>query len=149
MRALTLWQPWAFAVVSGQKHVENRPWAPPAFMFGERIAIHAGKKYDVEGEAFLETHGVECGEYARCRVHGAIVGVATIVGVMRKDQHASDDGPRRDDPMFFGPYGWKLDDLRECKTPILDVKGMLGLWHLTPELAGRVYQECGLMENYP
>ena len=26
MKALTLWQPWAWAMASGMKLVENRPW---------------------------------------------------------------------------------------------------------------------------
>ena len=49
MRALTLWQPWAWLVANGHKLVENRPWAPSptALPPGHRFAIHAGKRYEV------------------------------------------------------------------------------------------------------
>jgi len=42
MRALTLRQPWAWAIVHGQKRIENRPWKPWRDIIGQRIAIHAG-----------------------------------------------------------------------------------------------------------
>lgn len=43
MKALTLLNPWAQAIAYWGKDVENRTWAPPASLVGERIAIHAGK----------------------------------------------------------------------------------------------------------
>jgi hypothetical protein len=46
MKAITLKQPWASLVASGLKQVENRTWAVPKSIRGERIAIHAGKGWD-------------------------------------------------------------------------------------------------------
>lgn len=46
MKAITLKQPWASLVASGLKQVENRTWAVPRSIRGERIAIHAGKGFD-------------------------------------------------------------------------------------------------------
>lgn len=46
MQALTLWQPWASAIAAGAKQIENRSWSPPARVMGQRILIHAGKKWD-------------------------------------------------------------------------------------------------------
>lgn len=43
MHALTIIQPWAWAVAHAGKDVENRTWAPPAALIGQDIAIHAGK----------------------------------------------------------------------------------------------------------
>jgi hypothetical protein len=47
MRAITVKQPWAWAIAVGAKTVENRsrpaPWRSAV---GERIAIHAGKGWD-------------------------------------------------------------------------------------------------------
>jgi hypothetical protein len=51
--ALTLHRPWARYVATGQKRIENRPWAPPAKMLGETIAIHAGKKWDPDAANFI------------------------------------------------------------------------------------------------
>ena len=49
MKAITLKQPWASLVASGLKQVENRTWAVPRSIRGERIAIHAGKGFDPDG----------------------------------------------------------------------------------------------------
>lgn len=43
--ALTVWQPWAFAIAMGWKPVENRGSRLP-LKPGEVLAIHAGKTYD-------------------------------------------------------------------------------------------------------
>jgi hypothetical protein len=47
MKAITVKQPWAWAIAHGEKSVENRsrqhPWTSA---IGERIAIHAGKGWD-------------------------------------------------------------------------------------------------------
>ena len=40
---LSVKQPWADLVVTGMKAVENRRWAAPRHVVGERIVIHAGK----------------------------------------------------------------------------------------------------------
>lgn len=43
--ALTVWQPWAWALFHG-KPVENRTWHPPKRLLGQVVAIHAGKTYE-------------------------------------------------------------------------------------------------------
>jgi hypothetical protein len=52
MRALTVKQPWASLIASGEKRIENRSWRPPAELIGQRIAIHAGASWDKRGETF-------------------------------------------------------------------------------------------------
>lgn len=59
VRALTLKQPWASAVVFGPKRIENRTWRGPV---GERIAIHAGAAWDAAGESLCFDSG-----HAICR----------------------------------------------------------------------------------
>jgi hypothetical protein len=48
MKAISLWNPWAWLIAHGHKKVETRGWCPPAFILkaGRRIAIHAAKKWD-------------------------------------------------------------------------------------------------------
>lgn len=46
MQALTLWQPWAWAMAHAGKAIENRTWKPPRSACGRMIAIHAGKTCD-------------------------------------------------------------------------------------------------------
>lgn len=48
MKALTLHQPWATCIAQHGKRVENRTWAPPPSIIGQRIAIHAGMKLNRE-----------------------------------------------------------------------------------------------------
>lgn len=44
MKALTIWQPWASLIMAGAKPYEFRGWPAPAFIIGQRIAIHAGAR---------------------------------------------------------------------------------------------------------
>jgi hypothetical protein len=126
IRGLTLWQPWAEAVASGKKTIENRPWAPPRELVRQRayLAIHAGKTYDAAGEEFLARHGLI---YTRAAVrYSAILGIARLAGVVT----------RSDDPMFFGPFGWVLEDVAPIDP--IPCRGLQGLWPLSPELLAAV-----------
>lgn len=40
---LTLWPEWLFAITELDKRVENRDYAPPLWLQGKRIALHAGQ----------------------------------------------------------------------------------------------------------
>ena len=124
MRALTLWQPWASWIIYADKRFENRPWRPPRQIIGQRIAIHAGRRFDKSATY----HGVQkyIGEWRLDR--GAIIGSAVVVGVLT----AGSAGAK--DPWFFGPYGWELEDVRDLQNPI-PYRGMLGLWRVPPEIA--------------
>lgn len=128
MQALTLIQPFGWALFHG-KPVENRSWAPPAGIIGQRIAIHAGKRYDREGELFV------CRQLGLERlpdeVHRqGVIGTAIIDRAI-DEQLVAD--PLMDSPWFSGPWGWVLRDVRELERPIA-CKGMLGLWRLPAAL---------------
>lgn len=61
MKAITLYEPWASFIARGLKTIETRIHARFGCLVGQRIAIHAGKKFDhrafyVAGE-ILERHG--------------------------------------------------------------------------------------------
>lgn len=47
--AITLWQPWAWAISDYTKRIENRTWAPPNWRKGQTMAIHAGATIDPNG----------------------------------------------------------------------------------------------------
>lgn len=53
MKAISLWQPWATLIALEAKRIETRHWQAPAWLSGQRIAIHAAKR---ESELWL------CGE---------------------------------------------------------------------------------------
>lgn len=140
MRALTLWQPWGSAIVSGEKPVENRPWAPPKTIIGQTIAIHAGKTYDRDGEAFLVKCGLAPGR-DHWRLLGALIGTVRVDGVVELGQLHPD--PILDHPMFFGPFGWKISEARKLVRPI-PCKGALGLWTIPFDLEALMLQDEGL-----
>lgn len=124
---LTLVQPWATVVVHHGKRIENRPWKPPAWAIGKRLAIHAGKKYDDQVARDLWTHtgiSVPC---KKAIVLGAIVGTARLAGYVTDSM----------DPWFFGPFGWQLEDVRALAEPI-PCGGALGLWRLPEAVAAQI-----------
>lgn len=123
MRALTLRQPWAHAVVHLGKNIENRTWPPSDGMIGAYIAIHAGSGIDRDG---FEELGLDRAEVDR----GAIVGVARIVRVVTKSSNR----------WFFGPFGWVLEDIRPLRRPI-PCNGMLGLWRVERRHVGAIQRE--------
>lgn len=144
IRGLTLWRPWAASIVAGPKRVENRPWHPPIgyIQRGLWIAIHAGKRWDPDGAAFLRPlwpaskhvtaplqygPAVELGWAPWYREQG-IVGVARVTAAVRVEDMA--EGQR--DPFAFGPWCWLLDDVKALPEAI-PCRGAQGLWTLEPE----------------
>ena len=76
MKALTLWEPWASAIIHGPKRIENRPWKPWDSVMGQRIAIHAGKRYDADAFGGIAEVWPEVNQDGR----SGILGVATVAG---------------------------------------------------------------------
>ena len=83
MKALTIQQPWAWAIAWGYKTVENR--SRPVSSYRGQLAVHAGKKLDPAGDTdprIVAARGWLGGtneaddSYA---VRGAIVAVADLV----------------------------------------------------------------------
>lgn len=50
MKALSVWNPWAWALVAGLKTYENRDWALPAWIRGKRVLIHSGQHKPSSGD---------------------------------------------------------------------------------------------------
>lgn len=128
MKALTLIQPWAWAVAHARKNIENRTWPPPKGIIGQRIAIHAGKKLD---KAVVAHWGRFAGlipvDVPTEFVAGAVVAVATVGGTFydRREVPAN--------PWFSGPIGWHLACVKALQTPI-PCRGAQGLWTLPLEV---------------
>lgn len=126
-RALTLWRPWPDAILFGGKRIENRPWPPYRSVVGDFIALHAGATYDEEGANWMIMNNLFLPSVERSCVKKAIVGVARIVDWVIESP----------DPWFFGPYGWRLDNVRALDDPIL-VKGARGLWKVDGVLINKI-----------
>jgi hypothetical protein len=134
--ALTLWRPWAACVVVGPKDTENRRWAPPKWIMGQRIAIHAGKVHDGDAEIWiglrLEALGLTYDpDPAIEDAVGAIIGTARVVGV-----HAPTSllDPRETSPWHMREqYGWILAERMPLPKPIA-ARGAQKLWLIPEEL---------------
>ena len=126
IRALTIQQPWADAIVHtthpkwGRKRIENRSWPIPEAYVGTRIMIHAGKAGDRKALAIGVVPGPD--------VRGAVIATALLKGchlasVACHIRGGEGCGPWADPEVFH----WQLDDVQALTAPI-PAKGALGLW---------------------
>lgn len=113
--ALTLWQPWATAIVEGPKNVENRDWRCPKWLIGRYLVLHAAKTWDKDAVAWLAERGWQA---PRVLPQGAIIGIARVDNCVTESES----------PFFFGPYGWVLSD-RQATKPIY-CPGHQKLWRV-------------------
>jgi hypothetical protein len=108
MKALSIMQPWAWAIVQGYKDIENRSWATS---YRGPVLVHAGRSVDKDAWAFLRE--MLPGVYIPLPseiLKGGIVGVTEITGCVTRH-------PSR---WFFGSYGFVLTnskplDFRPCR----------------------------------
>ena len=145
MRALTLWRPWDEPVACGTKPVENRSWAPPSSIRGAWIAIHAGKKYDAGGAAFIMQRGFSLLPRAASDSRsGCVVAVVRLAGAF----HQTAPEPIWHDPTwqavllspwFCGPWGWLFD--RAVSLRPIPCRGAQGLWILPSDVERLVRAE--------
>ncbi len=143
--ALTLWQPWAWAIAHAGKTVENRTWQPPRSVIGSHLAIHAGKTLDRDAIEDLELDGHAVPPLLE---RGAIVAVARVVGWVRceallhrtAESFAGVTRARAElavqSPWWAGPVGWVLDDVVAI-APIA-IGGAQGLWPVPGTVADAV-----------
>lgn len=105
--ALSVRQPWAWAIIYAGKDIENRDWR--AINYGlrrrGRVAIHASKgmaeKEYRAAEEFMRNIGVACPP-AHELLRGWIIGSVEIIDCVRES----------DSPWFMGPHGLVLRDPR-------------------------------------
>lgn len=132
MRALTVRQPWAWAIICAGKDIENRSWTNRHAT--GTVAIHAGTGLDSLNELprGVKRPGPED------LIHGAIIGVVDIVRVVRKGRSK----------WFSGPLGWVLRNPRRLLKPIR-CPGRLGLWRLPPRVRHAIDQQLTSRRRAP
>lgn len=137
MRAITVHNPWAWAICHAGKDIENRVWWRSSLL-GEQLAIHAGMRLDKPGLDYLARLGVE----APTRFdNGAIVGLATI-----SEAHHSSACRRQYDSQWYpcsrwamGPnmHHWHLTDVRVLPVPV-PCRGAQQIWTVPEDKAAQV-----------
>jgi len=114
MKALSIQQPWGWAIINAGKDIENRDWNTKR---RGPFLIHCGLK--VDRDAFDEIERI-CGRRPpKDLPTGGIIGQVSISGVT--DRYTSE--------WFFGRYGFKLTDAKAL--PFRPCKGQLGFF--TPD----------------
>ena len=136
VKALSIRQPWAWAILNAGKDIENRDW--PTRFVGP-VCIHAAKGMTRdEYEDCLATahdislthpfpHGLTMPAFDELS-RGGIVGTARTEGCVS----------RSTSPWFFGKYGFVIRDARPCE--FIPVNGELGFFEwrkniITPQPA--------------
>ena len=116
MKALSLWQPWAQLIVTGEKLVETRGW--PTKIRG-KIAIHAAKRKPDKTLHFADLP------------LGAVVGTVEIIDCLPIEALY---GSEYDTPLersygdwAQGRYGWILRNPKRFDAPI-PAAGHQGFW---------------------
>lgn len=124
LQALSVQQPWAWAIAHAGKNIENR--TKPTYMRGT-IAIHASQEWLKNEKHPFRNMPVGC----KAEIwFGAIVAIADLVDCVEA-------GPLR---WFTGPYGWVLDNIHPLKMPV-PCKGMLGLWRVPPSKVAAIKRQ--------
>lgn len=118
MMALTVRQPWASLIISGQKNVENRCWST---QYRGRLAIHAAKTIDEDGYEIVENQlGLTI---PRSLPRGLVLGTVTLHSVV-----ADASSPWA----LPGCWHWCLSDPRPFRTPF-HARGQIGLWKIAEQ----------------
>ena len=150
MKALTLWPEWAWAIRRLGKDVENRSWAPPGYLVGRRLAIHAGAFVGGRKGSVAEEEGVDALVYMADRAgwtlrveDGAIsaakgqrsvkerIAVRAIVATVRLDGWTSESESPWAVP---GQVHWLLSAV-EPVAALPRMNGRQGLWDVPRDAA--------------
>lgn len=123
--ALSVRQPWAWAIIHAGKDIENRSWRAVNHGLTKRgrVAIHASKGMTreeyVDASEFMLKLRIECPP-ARGLLRGGIIGSVDVVDVVTES----------DSPWFFGPRGLVLKGAEPCA--FIPSVGALGYFTWTP-----------------
>lgn len=119
MKALSIMQPWAYAILHLGKDIENRDWRTG---LRGRFLIHAGKGFDLSGYLFITNELGLTLPHRDAIERGGIVGSAVIRDVVRAS----------DSKWFFGEYGFVLQGAQAFD--LIPLKGQLGFFDVPDEL---------------
>lgn len=147
MRALSIRQPWIWAILEGGKRIENRDWASCSYR--GPILLHASKgctrdEYDDAQESIIDMRADlrRLGELGpelipfpplKDQPRGVLLGIARIVNAVRHPEYPSGYHGYR----VAGALGLEISDVRQL--PPVPFNGMLGFFNVF--LAGLEHAE--------
>lgn len=137
MKALSVRQPWAWAITAAGKDVENRSWTTG---YRGLVAIHA--PLTAEDPAGLPLRSLARAYRADqgfpAAALGAVVAVAEVTGCHRHDRYGEGCGHDRHGALCSpwwaasGQWHWQLAHVRPLTVPVR-CRGALGLWQLSAD----------------
>lgn len=122
MKALSIKQPWAWAIMHAGKTIENRPRRTH---LRENIAIHASLRPAVGWEEWYPRRAAAVPP-PETWVRGAIIGFVDLVDCVEEARSK----------WSLGPFGYVLADARPLRKPI-PCKGALGFWQVPADVLRR------------
>ena len=114
MRALTIKQPWAWAIIHGGKDIENRDWVTS---YRGPLLIHAGADHLEYGNM---PRGVQKPPETAL-IFSAMVGIVDLVDIVQDSRSE----------WVQGLYGWVLNNPRAFPKPVR-CTGQARLWYPSP-----------------
>ncbi len=132
MRALTVRQPWAWAIARGHKSILNR--GQDTSLRGE-VAVHASLRVDLEAFDDVVIRSANWDPADPEAAIGGIVAVVRLVDVCTQAWagRSCDCG----EWALPGSFHWRLAQPRPLAWPVLTI-GQAGVWELAPRVAADV-----------
>jgi len=118
MKALTIRQPWAWAITHGYKKFENRTWQTS---YRGPLLIHAGRRFDQEGLDWIKATFPNLPMPEQFQ-QGGFVGMCKLVDVVTESAS----------PWFFGPFGFVLSDVQRVE--FIPWRGQLRIFSAWPQI---------------
>jgi len=152
VRAITLKQPWGWAITHAGKRIENRP---TLWKYRGILLIHVGAGWDTDGqrdqrvlEAFqAQRPGERC--WPSSFTSSAIVARSRLVDVHHATARCYMGGCAPWGAMYPKATHLVLADLEVLPVPIRWRQGALGLWRPPPHLIAAVDRDlAGSLEEY-
>ncbi|POM22921.1 hypothetical protein BTM25_51270 [Actinomadura rubteroloni] len=133
MQAISVQQPWAFAIARGGKPVSNQP-VPTAYR--GPLLVHASMRVDLKACDSPLVQSAGWNPRDPLATIGAVIAVAELTGVCASAARGLGVcrcGPWADDDA----YHWQLGDVRPLPRPIVAL-GRTDLWEPTATLIAEV-----------
>lgn len=124
MKAISIKQPWAWAIIYAGKDVENRTWIPRDNYRGP-LLIHASKTFDMEGYLWILENSPKLFKTEIIMPGpkrfdmGGVIGKVNFKNVCRHLDIS---------PWMFGPWGWVFENPKPID--FIPYKGQLGLFNI-------------------
>lgn len=135
VKALSIWQPWASLIMSGEKEYETREWATK---YRGPLVIHASKRWGSDQRQICEMgtyrhlvgNAIATGPKGEWQpILGCCLGVVELIGVFPTTSKNLDLSQQERALGDYRPgrYAWRLANPRLFKEPIYQ-SGAQGLW---------------------